>query len=216
MDDRKKIVQKKEETLRKAEKLETQVGSLQRELASLKKYQKTDRKKGEMIKSLEEENKRLETTLNQMRRKLSVLKTMPLTIKPIALPTTITEERVHLPLAAEGGSLPYSWHLEGNLPNGVSFNRLTGTISGMVKSAGDYNFNVKVTDAKGVSVKTKKGIAFKVIKKYEKQGEKVSSWFVILTLISSLLLMYIIWGKYKIRKAIKKMEAEGWSLKWVK
>lgn len=205
MDDRNKIVQEKEKTLQKAGMLETQVGSLQRELDSLEKYQKTDRKKGELIKSLEEENKRLGASLDQAQHKLSAIKTVPLKIKTTAFPTTMTQEQVHLALAAEGGSPPYTWRLEGDLPDGLFFNQVAGTISGIVKSSGDYKFKVKVIDARGLSVETKNAISFKVIRKYEEQKKKVSPWFVVMALISSLLLMYIIWGKYKAAKSWKKI-----------
>lgn len=214
MDDRKKLAQEKEQISDKAGNLETRVGSIQRELDSLKKYQKTAQKKGEAIKVLEEENKRLGASLDKAQSKLSAIKTTPLKIKTRSFPTTITEEQVNLALAAEGGSPPYSWHLEGKLPKGLSFNQVTGTISGIVKSAGDYSFRVKLTDARGLSVETKNDISFKVIRKYEEQKKKVSSWFVIMALISSLLLLYIIWGKYKARRYIKKMEAEGWIPIW--
>jgi hypothetical protein len=205
MDDRKKLIREKEQISDKAGNLETRLGSLQRELGSLKKYQKTAQNKSKVIRSLEQENKRLGTSLDQAQRKLSAIKTTPLKIKTTSFPTTMTEEQVNLALAAEGGSTPYSWRLEGKLPKGLSFNPVTGTISGVVKSAGDYKFKVKVTDARGLSVDTKNAISFKVIKKYEEQKKKVSKWFVVMALISSLLLMYIIWGKYKAAKRWKQI-----------
>jgi regulator of replication initiation timing len=216
MDDQKKIIQEKEQIFDKAANFETQAGSLQRELDSLKKYQTTAQKKGEEINALQEENKKLGASLDKAKRKLSAIKTIPLKIKTTSFPATITEEQVNLALAAEGGSPPYSWRIEGNLPKGLSFNQVTGTISGIVKSAGDYSFKVKVTDARGLSVETKNDISFKVIRKYEEQKKKVSSWFVVMAVVSSLLLAYIIWGKLKTRKYIKKMEAEGWKIQWVK
>jgi len=209
MDDRKKLIQEKEQISDKAGNLSTRVGSLQRQLGSLKKYQKTAQKKGEVIKALEQENKRLGTSLDKAQRKLSAIKTTPLKIKTTSFPATITEEQVNLALAAEGGSTPYSWRLEGNLPKGLSFNQITGTISGIVKSAGDYKFNIKVTDARGLSVETKNDISFKVIRKYEEQKKKVSSWFVIMALISSLLLLYIIWGKHRAAKRWKQIVKEA-------
>lgn len=205
MDDRKKLIQEKEQISDKAGNLETRAGSLQRELDSLKKYQKTAQKKGEVIKAMEEENKRLGVSLDKARRQLSAIQTTPLKIKTRSFPATITEEQVNLALAAEGGSTPYSWDMEGKLPRGLSFNQVTGSISGVVKSAGEYRFKVKVTDARGLSVKTKNYISFNVIRKYEEQKKKVSSWFVIMALISSLLLLYIIWGKYKAAKRWKEI-----------
>jgi dimeric dUTPase (all-alpha-NTP-PPase superfamily) len=213
IDDRKKIVQEKEKLSDQVGSLEVQVGSLQRELDSFKKYQKTAHKKSEVIKNLEEENKRIGASLDKARRQLSAIKTTPLKIKTRSFPTTITEEQVNMALAAEGGSTPYSWDLEGKLPRGLSFNKIAGTISGVVKSAGKYSFKIKVTDARGLSVKSEKDITFNVIKKYEEQKKKVSPWFVIMATISSCLLLYILWGKYKWHRIKKKMEKDGWRLK---
>ena len=95
------------------------------------------------------------------------LKTVPLKIKTKAFPTTITEEKVTVALAAEGGSPPYSWEIDGNLPKGLSVNKITGDISGVAKSIGKYAFKAKVTDATGASAKSKDDISFNVIKKYE-------------------------------------------------
>ena len=215
-DEQENLLREKEQISAKAANTETQAAALQRELDVFKKNQTAALKKGDEINTLQEENRRLEASLDAAQRKLSGIKTIPLKIKTTAFPATITEEQVDLALAAEGGSPPYSWHLDGNLPKGLSFDQVTGTLSGIVKSAGDYAFKVKVTDARGLHVETPKDISFKVILKYEEQKKKVSSWFVLMTLISSLLLIYIFWGKYKIRQHIKKMEAEGWKIQWVK
>lgn len=215
-DEQQKLIREKEQISAKATNFETQAGALQRELDVFKKNQTAAQKKGDEINALQEENRRLGASLDKAQHKLSAIKTMPIKIKTTAFPATITEEQVDLALAAEGGSPPYSWHLDGNLPKGLSFDQATGTLSGIVKSAGDYAFKVKVTDARGLHVETQKDISFKVIRKYEEQKKKVSSWFVLMTLISSLLLMYIFWGKFKAQRYIKKMKAEGWEIKWVK
>jgi len=61
-------------------------------------------------------------------------------------------------------------------------------------------------------------IAFKVVKKYEEQKSKVSPMFVVMALISSVLLLYILWGKFKFYKYKRIMEREGWELEaqWIK
>lgn len=51
-------------------------------------------------------------------------------------------------LAAKGGPSPYSWDLIGGyLPNGISLDSETGTISGTPTVRGDYAFTMQVTDS---------------------------------------------------------------------
>jgi hypothetical protein len=51
------------------------------------------------------------------------------------------------PLAASGGSTPYTWTLaSGTLPSGLSLG-VTGSITGTPVASGAYTFSVKVTDA---------------------------------------------------------------------
>jgi predicted ribosome quality control (RQC) complex YloA/Tae2 family protein len=215
-EDRKQLVQEKERLSDKTSKLEVKVSSLQRELDSLIKFKETVEKRGDAIKALEDENKGLRKSLEKVQRRLAGTKTTPLKIKTRSFPTTITGEQIHLALAAEGGSAPYTWEVEGRLPIGVSFDKMMGTISGVVKTDGNYTFKVKVTDAKGLSVKNHKDISLNVIKRYEEQKKKVSPWFVVMTIISSLLLVYIMWGKYRAHKAYREMVRKGFKPVWVR
>ena len=214
-----KVLEKENEELKetkaklagKNNQLEAKSAGLQKKVNSLNQFVNRMKKKGDVTKALEEEKKKLEKSLNQIRNRLAALKTTPLKIRTRAIPTTITEEKVNVALAAEGGSPPYTWELDGKLPRGLAFNHIAGTISGVANSAGRFAFKIKVTDARGLSVKTQKDIVFSVIKKYEEQKKKVSRWFLLMAAISTLLLLYIIWGKYKAKKRWDKMvlDAKG-------
>jgi hypothetical protein len=58
-----------------------------------------------------------------------------------------------LPLAASGGTPPYSWTTSGgDLPPGMSLGLLSGVITGTPTAAGNYNFTVKLTDSKSMTV----------------------------------------------------------------
>ena len=216
MADRKQLIQEKADLGQQNSQQQAELDTARQKIDSLSRFKEKVKHKGDLLQALEEENKKLEKSLNTARRKLAAIKTVPLKIKTTSIPTTITEENVQVALAAEGGSLPYTWQLEGNLPGGLSFNPVTGTIFGIAKSHGKYNLKARVTDAAGLNVAG--NISFKVVKKYEEQKKKVSPMFVVMTLISSVLLMYILWGKFKFHKYKRKMEREGWQLdaKWIK
>jgi len=216
MADRKQLIQEKADLGQQNSQQQAELDTALQKIDSLSRFKEKVKHKGDLLQTLEAENKKLEKSLNTARRKLAAIKTVPLKIKTTSIPTTITEENVQVALAAEGGSLPYTWQLEGNLPGGLSFNPVTGTISGIAKSHGKYNLKARVTDAAGLNVAG--NISFKVVKKYEEQKKKVSPMFVVMTLISSVLLMYILWGKFKFHKYKRKMEREGWELdaKWIK
>lgn len=53
---------------------------------------------------------------------------------------------------ASGGIAPYNWSLSsGQLPNGLTLNTSTGSISGTPTIAGSYSFTLRTTDAQGTS-----------------------------------------------------------------
>lgn len=197
-------------------RLESQLAAARKKISDLNQFKQNVAQKGDVLKALEEEKRKLEKSLDQTKNKLAALKTMPLKIKTRSFPTTITEEKVNIALAAEGGFPPYTWKIDGKLPSGLALNQITGNISGIVKTAGKYNFKVKVTDARGLNAETKNTISFNVIKKPKEQEKKVSPWFVVMTLLSSLLLLYILWGKYKAHKAYKEMISKGYKPSWVR
>lgn len=214
--DRTQLIQEKEGLSQKNSRLEAELDTARQQIDSLSRFKEKVKQKGDMLQALEAENQKLEKSLSSARQKLATIKTVPLKIKTTSIPTTMTEENVQVALAAEGGALPYTWKLDGSLPTGLSFNPATGTLSGIVKSPGKFKVKARVTDAAGLNVAG--NIGFKVVKKYEEQKKKVSAMFVVMTLISSVLLIYILWGKFKFHKYKRKMEREGWQLdaKWIK
>jgi hypothetical protein len=197
-------------------RIEARLSALQKEMDALKEFRERVKEKGDVVKALEAEKKKLEKSLDMANQKLAALKTLPLKIKTRSLPTTLTGEKVHLTIAAEGGSPPYTWTLNGSLPKGLSFNRVNGTISGIVGGAGNFNLKLKVVDARAMSFTTKSTIPWKVVERPGEKKKKVSPWFMVMTILSSLLLIYIMWGKYKARKVYKKMIASGYVPRWIK
>lgn len=216
MEERKKFVQEKEERELQNRQLEAKLSAAQEKVASLSQLTEKMEKKGDMLKALEEENRRLEKDLNAVRQRLSAFKTIPLKLKTRSLPTLITEEKVDLALSAEGGTPPYAWELDGKLPGGLSFNKITGNLFGIVKSKGKYDFKLKVTDSRGLVVETPENISLNVIKKYEEPKSKVSQWFLFAMIILALYLLHSWWQKHKSKKYIKEMEAQGYEVRWVK
>ena len=94
----------------------------------------------------------------------TVTKNLPITIVANSLPPTIVPAPIFrgiggVPfsqtLTATGGTLPYTWILEGTLPPGLSLNPLTGVISGtpyLVDNISFYaNFYVRVSGGGVVS-----------------------------------------------------------------
>jgi hypothetical protein len=213
-EEQKKANQEKSDLARQKSRLESELDAAVKKAESLAQFKESVQQKGDLAKTLESQNKQLEQNLNDARKKLAAIKTVPLVIKTTSLPTTITEESVAIALAAEGGSPPYIWELDGKLPSGLVFNTATGAIAGVVKSDGKYDFAVKVTDATGLSVKSKNNIPFTVIKKYEEPKSMVSYWFLIIAIVLALYLLN--WGfqKYKVNKYVKEMRAKGKILVW--
>lgn len=214
--DREKTLAEKEVLLEKSGEMETKIDALERDVKTLEKIKKTAEKKGDVFAEIEKENKSLSASLSEARRKLSAIKTIPLKLKTTSIPTTITGQTINMALAAEGGSPPYKWELDGKLPSGVTFDKAGGTISGIVKSSGEYDFKIKVTDSRGLSVLSDKNIPFKTIKKYEEPKSKVSQWFLFAVVLLGIYLINSRWQKHKSKKYLEEMKRKGFDLQWVK
>jgi hypothetical protein len=71
------------------------------------------------------------------------------TLQIAAIPpqTAIVGQNYTLPLTGTGGSLPYTWQVEGgNLPAGLKLHPHAGNISGVPTTPGDYHFTVVLVD----------------------------------------------------------------------
>ncbi|MGB8889155.1 MAG: Ig domain-containing protein [Candidatus Korobacteraceae bacterium] len=69
-----------------------------------------------------------------------------------------------LPLAATGGSPPYTWHVTaGDLPPGLKLHRHLGNISGVPTTPGDYHFTVTVVDSGSPKMQIQRDIIIQVI-----------------------------------------------------
>lgn len=82
-----------------------------------------------------------------------------LTVLPattLTVPTTIAAgtygEPLDISLAATGGTEPYQYVLTGTLPQGMSFDAATGTLSGTPTTLGSFNLSLTVTDANAFTV----------------------------------------------------------------
>jgi len=87
-------------------------------------------------------------TTNTATRDLSITVTGSLTITTSSLPDGTTGVAYSAPVAASGGTAPYTWSLaDGSnpLPDGLGLGS-AGTISGTPDRAGDFSFTVMVTD----------------------------------------------------------------------
>ena len=175
---------------------------------------------GDTLRTLEQDKRKLEESLEQAERKLAALKTLPLRIKTRAVPTILTDEAVQLALAAEGGSPPYRWESKGALPPGLFLDPDTGLIAGVAQSPGDFQFTLKVTDTQGLGTETRAPVAFKVIRPFEEQGRKASDWLLIVAgaTVGALMLFFVhkLWQGRRVRRRIKEMETQGFQLRWVK
>jgi hypothetical protein len=73
---------------------------------------------------------------------------VPLTITTASLPAGTVGAAYSQPLAASGGTQPYTWSVPpGSLPPGLSLDPGSGIISGSPTTQGSYAFTVQVADA---------------------------------------------------------------------
>jgi hypothetical protein len=212
----KKAAQEKSELARQRSRLQAELDAANNKVESLAQFKESVEQKGDQVKALENQQKRMEQELNDARKRLAAVRTVPLAIKTTSIPTTITEQSVTVALSAEGGSPPYTWEIDGRLPSGLIFNSGAGIISGVAKSDGEYDFGIKVTDATGLSVRTKNNIPFTVIKKYEEPKSSVSFWFLVIAIALALNLIYWGYQKYKTNKYVKEMLEKGFKPVWVR
>lgn len=187
---------------------------LQEEVDSLKQIRKEYARRGEQEKALAKENEQLKQRLLQARQEVAALKPTALKVKTRAFPSTLTGENVRLALAAEGGSPPYTWEYAGTLPDGLSLDQPTGMLTGQTRKQGEYAFTVQVTDAAGRSASSPGAIRLSVVKRPEEQKKGVSPGFILMSVITSLLLMYILWKRYQAYRHYQEMRAKGLKLVW--
>ncbi len=83
-----------------------------------------------------------------------------------ALPqqTAILGSNYTLPLVASGGSLPYTWHVEGgSLPPGLTLHPHSGKISGVPTTPGDYHVTLVVVDYSVPKMQVQRDLIIQVI-----------------------------------------------------
>jgi hypothetical protein len=200
-------------------KLQSQVMELQRENSSLKDQNEEFLKKGDLQKTLGRKNQQLTKDLAAANEKLAIFQAIPLKIKSFNLPPIFNGENIQIAVAAEGGIPPYSWDYQGNLPDGLVLNRENGLITGRTIKEGNFKFVFKLKDSTGKTVVSPKDISLMVVKRPINQKEVktgVSKWFAVMAIIISLLLLYIMWSKYKSYRYCKEMEAKGYKPMWIK
>ncbi len=76
-----------------------------------------------------------------------VIAPTPVVVATTALPAIAVGSPYAVPLAASGGTAPYTWRfLSGHLPAGITLSS-GGNLAGLTTSAGTFKFKVKVTDS---------------------------------------------------------------------
>jgi formylglycine-generating enzyme required for sulfatase activity len=76
----------------------------------------------------------------------------PPIITTTSLPWGTVGQSYHVPVAAAGGTTPYTWTISsGSTPSGLDIDSSTGVISGTPTTAGTSTFSVRVTDAYSLS-----------------------------------------------------------------
>jgi hypothetical protein len=83
---------------------------------------------------------------------LTIAGSLTITTGP-QLPNGVTGSPYNAPLAATGGTPPYTWAIaSGSLAAGLRLDSATGTITGVPETTGTSNFTASVTDSANVSV----------------------------------------------------------------
>ncbi|HTK75119.1 MAG TPA: putative Ig domain-containing protein, partial [Gemmataceae bacterium] len=91
-------------------------------------------------------------------RNVTAQKAFTMTVAPgvtftsaATLPGAVAGEQYSFTFTATGGRAPYSWRIaDGELPDGLALNAVSGTISGTPSASGTFNFTVEVADAAGL------------------------------------------------------------------
>jgi len=195
---------------------QAKIQSMEDEVNSLKGFRDKYEERGEAEKQLVEENERLKARVAKANQQLAALELAPLKVKTRAFPPTLTGENVLLALAAEGGLPPYTWDVTGQLPDGLSLNRENGVILGRTRKEGSHSFVAKVTDTAGNTATSSGKISLSVVKRPVEQEVGVSPGFVLVSIIASLLLIYVFIKKIQVHIRCKRMRDQGYEPVWVK
>jgi hypothetical protein len=87
-----------------------------------------------------------------------------LQISAIPPQSAIVGQNYSLPLAATGGSQPYTWQVEGgNLPPGLKVHPHAGNISGVPTTPGEYHITLVVVDYSVPKMRVQRDIVIQVI-----------------------------------------------------
>lgn len=84
-----------------------------------------------------------------------------LRITTTALPAGVVGTPYESMLSASGGVPPYQWSVPGSLPEGLSLNAASGTVSGTPSITGSYSIQAKVTDAHSASATSSVNLVLK-------------------------------------------------------
>lgn len=88
------------------------------------------------------------------------------TLQIAAIPpqSAIVGQNYTLPLTATGGSLPYTWHVEGGaLPPGLKLHPHAGNISGVPTTPGEYHITVVLVDYSVPNLQVQRDVTIQVI-----------------------------------------------------
>jgi hypothetical protein len=86
----------------------------------------------------------------------------PLTITTTSLPSGTQGDAYAATLEATGGTAPFTWSVNGDLPIGLSLNSSTGTITGTPSSPGAWSFTASVVDSSSPTLSSSVGLTLTV------------------------------------------------------